>query len=74
LRPVYFTVLISHVVLAVMIVPLVFIALTRALRERFDRHRTIALDVPSVALRFGYRRPRLPHALSLVRGLMRMNV
>ncbi len=41
-RPVYFTVLISHVTLAVVIVPLVIITLTRALRERFDRHRAIA--------------------------------
>ncbi len=41
-RPVYFTILISHVVLAAVIVPLVLITLTRALRERFDRHRTIA--------------------------------
>ena len=41
-RPVYFTILISHVTLAVVIVPLVIITLTRALRERFDRHRAIA--------------------------------
>ena len=41
-RPVYFTVLISHVILAVVIVPLVLVTLTRALRERFDRHRAIA--------------------------------
>jgi uncharacterized membrane protein YozB (DUF420 family) len=41
-RPVYFTVLISHVILAIVIVPLVLITLTRALRERFDRHRAIA--------------------------------
>jgi putative membrane protein len=41
-RPVYFTVLISHVVLAVVIVPLVIITLSRALRERFDKHRAIA--------------------------------
>lgn len=41
-RPVYFTVLISHVILAAAIVPLVIITLTRALRERFDRHRAIA--------------------------------
>jgi uncharacterized membrane protein YozB (DUF420 family) len=41
-RPVYFTILISHVVLAAAIVPLVIITLTRALRERFDRHRAIA--------------------------------
>jgi uncharacterized membrane protein YozB (DUF420 family) len=41
-RPVYFTILISHVVLAAVIVPLVIITLTQALRERFDRHRAIA--------------------------------
>lgn len=42
IRPVYFTLLTSHTILAVMIVPLVLITLTRALRERFDRHRAIA--------------------------------
>jgi uncharacterized membrane protein YozB (DUF420 family) len=41
-RPVYFTILISHVILAAAIVPLVIITLSRALRERFDRHRAIA--------------------------------
>jgi uncharacterized membrane protein YozB (DUF420 family) len=41
-RPVYFTILISHVLLAIAIVPLVIVTLTRALRERFDKHRAIA--------------------------------
>lgn len=41
-RPIYFTILISHTILAVAIVPLVIITLSRALRERFDRHRKIA--------------------------------
>jgi uncharacterized membrane protein YozB (DUF420 family) len=41
-RAIYFTILISHTVLAVAIVPLVIITLSRALRERFDRHRKIA--------------------------------
>jgi uncharacterized membrane protein YozB (DUF420 family) len=41
-RRIYFTILISHTVLAASIVPLVIITLTRALRERFDRHRAIA--------------------------------
>lgn len=40
--PVYFTILISHTILAVVIVPLVIITLSRALRERFDSHRKIA--------------------------------
>jgi uncharacterized membrane protein YozB (DUF420 family) len=41
-RPVYFTILISHTILAATIVPLVIITLSRALRQRFDRHRAIA--------------------------------
>jgi protein SCO1/2/putative membrane protein len=41
-RPIYFAILISHTVLAACIVPLVIITLTRALQERFDRHRAIA--------------------------------
>lgn len=41
-KRIYFTILISHTVLAAAIVPLVIITLTRALRERFDRHRAIA--------------------------------
>src|SRR5437588_15503 len=41
-RPVYFTILITHTILAAAIVPLVIITLSRALRERFDRHRKIA--------------------------------
>ena len=41
-RPVYFSILISHTILAATIVPLVIITWTRALRERFDRHRAIA--------------------------------
>ena len=41
-RPLYFTILISHTILAASIVPLVIITLSRALRERFDRHRAIA--------------------------------
>jgi uncharacterized membrane protein YozB (DUF420 family) len=41
-RPVYFTILISHTILAAAIVPMIIITLSRALRERFDRHRAIA--------------------------------
>ena len=42
IRPVYFTLLLSHTTLAVVIVPLVLITLTRAFKERFDSHRRIA--------------------------------
>lgn len=38
-RPVYFFILITHVTLAVAIVPLVLITIIPALRARFDRHR-----------------------------------
>jgi len=41
-RPLYFSILISHTLLAITIVPLVIITLIRALRERFDRHAAIA--------------------------------
>jgi len=41
-RPIYFTILISHVILAAVIVPMIIITLSRGLRERFDRHRAIA--------------------------------
>ena len=41
-RPVYFTILTSHTILAAVIVPMVIITLSRALRERFDRHAAIA--------------------------------
>jgi uncharacterized membrane protein YozB (DUF420 family) len=42
IRAVYFSILISHTVLAALIVPLVLITLTRALKGRFDRHKRIA--------------------------------
>ena len=41
-RPFYFAILISHVILAIVIVPLVVITLYRAARGDFDRHRRIA--------------------------------
>ena len=41
-RPFYFVVLISHVVLAIVIVPLVVITLYRAARGDFLKHRRIA--------------------------------
>jgi uncharacterized membrane protein YozB (DUF420 family) len=41
-RPVYFTILISHVILAAAILPLVLVTLGRALQGRFERHRRIA--------------------------------
>lgn len=42
IRIVYFAILITHVILAAAIVPLVLITLVHGLRERFDRHRRIA--------------------------------
>ncbi len=41
-RPVYFTILLSHTILAASLLVLVPITLARALRQRFDRHRAIA--------------------------------
>jgi uncharacterized membrane protein YozB (DUF420 family) len=42
IRPVYFTLLTSHTVLAAVIVPLIIVTLRRAWRRRFDKHRLIA--------------------------------
>ncbi|MGH9796080.1 MAG: DUF420 domain-containing protein [Candidatus Acidiferrales bacterium] len=42
IRPVYFALLISHILLAAAILPLALVTLARALRERFDQHRAIA--------------------------------
>jgi uncharacterized membrane protein YozB (DUF420 family) len=42
MRPVYFSLLTSHTILAAGIVPLVLVTLSRALRGRFDRHVRIA--------------------------------
>ena len=42
IRPVYFTILFSHTVLAAAIVPLVLVTLVRALRGDFGRHVRIA--------------------------------
>jgi uncharacterized membrane protein YozB (DUF420 family) len=42
IRAVYFTILITHIVLAALILPLALVTLSRALSQRFDRHRRIA--------------------------------
>jgi uncharacterized membrane protein YozB (DUF420 family) len=42
IRPVYFALLLSHTVLAIVIVPLILITLRRAWLEKFDRHKVIA--------------------------------
>ena len=42
IRPVYFALLLSHTILAIVIVPMILITLRRAWLERFDRHRVIA--------------------------------
>jgi putative membrane protein len=41
-RPIYFAILASHTILAALVVPLVLVTLTRALRGRFDTHRASA--------------------------------
>jgi len=41
-RPIYLILLTSHTILAVTIIPMVIITLSRALRQRFDLHKKIA--------------------------------
>jgi uncharacterized membrane protein YozB (DUF420 family) len=42
MRNLYFTILLTHTILAVAVVPLVLITLLRALKENFPKHRQIA--------------------------------
>ncbi len=41
-RPLYFAILISHVILATVTLPLSIVTLARGLRGRFEKHRSIA--------------------------------
>jgi uncharacterized membrane protein YozB (DUF420 family) len=41
-RPLYFTILVTHVTLAAAVLPLAIVTLTRGLKGRFQAHRTIA--------------------------------
>ena len=42
IRNIYFIILLSHIILAIVIVPLVLITFSRALAEKFDKHKKIA--------------------------------
>lgn len=42
IRPVYFALLLSHTILAIVIVPMILVTLRRAWLEKFDKHRLIA--------------------------------
>lgn len=42
IRPLYFFILISHIILAAVIVPFILITLSRGLQKRFDKHKRIA--------------------------------
>jgi uncharacterized membrane protein YozB (DUF420 family) len=42
IKPVYFTLLLSHTALAIVIVPMILVTLRRAWLEKFDKHRLIA--------------------------------
>ncbi|MBC8095597.1 MAG: DUF420 domain-containing protein [Akkermansiaceae bacterium] len=41
-RPIYLTILLTHTILAAAIVPMILMTVSRALRQRFDRHKRIA--------------------------------
>lgn len=41
-RPIYFTILWSHLVLAIVVLPLILAAMYYALRARFEKHRRVA--------------------------------
>ena len=41
-RPIYLTLLFTHTLLAVVIVPMILVTLARAAKQRFDQHKQIA--------------------------------
>ena len=41
-RPIYFTILITHIILAIAIVPLIIMTLSKAVQKKFELHRKIA--------------------------------
>lgn len=41
-RPLYFTILLTHVVLAAVVLPMIILTMTRGLKGRFREHRKIA--------------------------------
>jgi putative membrane protein len=42
IRTIYFLILTTHTILAITIVPMIFVTFSRALKKRFDPHRKIA--------------------------------
>ena len=66
-RPLYDVILITHLILAFTILPLVIVTVIPALRARFDRHRRIGLfTIADLALCFHHRRHRLFHVVPMV--------
>lgn len=49
-RPVYFTILTSHTILATLVTPFILVTLWRALKGQFDRHKRLARFVYPVWL------------------------
>jgi uncharacterized membrane protein YozB (DUF420 family) len=41
-RPIYLSILGTHTILAIVIVPLIFMTLSRAIKGQFDRHKSVA--------------------------------
>ncbi len=42
IRPIYFSILITHIILSIAVIPLVLITYVRALANKFDKHKKIA--------------------------------
>ena len=63
-RPLYFTILITHVTLAAAVLPLAIVTLSRGLKARYAQHRAIARwTLPDLAVRVGDRRAGLRPAV-----------
>ena len=70
-RPIYLTILISHSILAAVIVPMILVTLYRAKKERFEAaQKNRALDVADVDVCFRDRRRGLLAALRQIPAAM----
>ena len=65
-RPVYYVILITHLMLAFTILPLVIITVIPALRARFDRHRNLGDSRCRSGCMFRSRGDRLFHVVPMV--------
>ncbi len=72
IRPVYFTILLTHTVLAVVVAPMALYVAYQGWRDRRMRHARVALDAADLAVRLGHRSGRVLAAVPGLSALLRI--